>query len=56
MLLKELFLIIFAILSAILTLISINPIYSVIGLIIVFILSGSYLLILSINFISLLFK
>ena len=50
---KELFLIIGTILTAILTLISINPIYSVIGLIIVFILSGSYLLLLSINFIGL---
>jgi NADH-ubiquinone oxidoreductase chain 6 len=49
----ELFLIIGTILTAIFTLISINPIYSVIGLIIVFILSGSYLLFLSINFIGL---
>jgi len=50
---KELILIIATILTAIFTLISINPIYSIIGLIMVFILSGSYLLLLSINFIGL---
>lgn len=50
---KEFFLIGGTIFTAILTLISINPVYSVVGLIIVFILSGSYLLFLSINFIGL---
>jgi NADH-ubiquinone oxidoreductase chain 6 len=53
MFIKELILIIATILTAIFTLISINPVYSVIGLIMVFVFSGSYLLFLSINFIGL---
>ncbi|PIA12840.1 NADH-ubiquinone/plastoquinone oxidoreductase [Coemansia reversa NRRL 1564] len=49
----ELVLICGAVLAAIFTLISVNPIYSVISLIMVFLFSGSYLLILSIGFIGL---